>query len=99
MAALACALASGLATAQPASNTRRVLVEHDRIDVVWSSKSLPGSVIVAYGTATSTDRSKLKSRLGHYCSGSAKAICGKLGIRSMKPASESQLSAAIHLYD
>jgi hypothetical protein len=65
---------------------------------VWKSGKLPPMAVVAFSSASSAERAKFKSSLGSLCSGSNKATCDKVGIRSLKAADESTFAAVIKAY-
>jgi hypothetical protein len=65
---------------------------------VWSSKRLPPMAVVAFSGASGPARAKLKSNLSSLCDGQGQAKCDKVGILSLKPASDAAYAAVVSAY-
>ncbi|GEM_PF-570242 len=90
---VACAL---IDDAQKASLAK---VGGENLNVVWSSSSLPGMVIVAFPSAPAAEKKAFKASLGKVCTGAGASACKEVGLASMGAASESDYSTVIHDYD
>lgn len=69
-----------------------------QVKSVWKSATLPAMPVVAFGSASSGQREKFKASLSSLCSGEGSSHCTKVGIKSLKPASESAYSSVINKY-
>jgi len=65
---------------------------------VWKSSTLPAMPVVAFSSASSGQRDKFKASLSSLCSGAGSTHCTKVGIKSLKPASESAYRSVISKY-
>jgi hypothetical protein len=65
---------------------------------VWASKRLPPMAVVAFSGASGPARAKLKSNLSSVCDGRGQAKCDKVGILSIKPASDAAFAAVVSAY-
>lgn len=65
---------------------------------VWKSASLPPMAVVAFPSATTADKAALKANLSSLCEGDGKAVCGEVGIQSLKPADDSAYAQVLAAY-
>jgi len=58
------------------------------LESVWKSATLPAMPVVAFSSASSGQREKFKASLSSLCSGAGSTHCTKVGIKSLKPATD-----------
>lgn len=65
---------------------------------VWKSASLPPLAVVAFPSASATEKSAFKQGLAKLCEGDGKAVCGEIGVQALKPADDSAYAQVLAAY-
>ncbi len=65
---------------------------------VWKSAKLPPMPVVAFSSASSSERAKFKASFGAICSGGGKSYCDKVGIVSLNASGVSHYQGVIAQY-
>ncbi len=68
------------------------------LKAVWTGDKLPGMVVVAFGTASASEKKALGGALGKMCEGDGKTPCSEVGIQAVKAASLSDYQAVVTAY-
>lgn len=68
------------------------------VKTVWSSKTLPPMVVVAFSSAPAAERRSFQANLGNVCSGDGAGVCKEVGLSSLAKADESVYADVIAKY-
>lgn len=68
------------------------------ISDVWKSKLLPPMPVVAFPSASASERSTFQGNLGSLCTGSGAKACKKVGLKKLKSAGEGTYESVISDY-
>ncbi|MBI4704809.1 MAG: hypothetical protein HY744_27210 [Deltaproteobacteria bacterium] len=68
------------------------------VKAVWKSDKLPPMAIVAFGAAPPPERSAFQASLGKVCAGEGAAVCGEVGLQSLRSAGPGDYAAVVAAY-
>lgn len=74
------------------------LDEAKDLKTIWSSAKLPPVVVVAFPTASATERSRVQQVFTRVCEGEGKQACAEVGLEAIKPASGAEYAAVVGAY-
>lgn len=68
------------------------------LKTVWKSDKLPPMAVVAFSDSEKSVKDGFKLSLTSLCDGDAKTVCGEIGIKSIKPATDEAYSQILAAY-